>query len=539
MQNKTKYLQYFYVNKFVVWCFFLFILLLGLSIYRDFGLTCDEPLDRNTAVANLKYILSFILSSDEARALIPEYDSVPSLADFVDHDYGVVFHLPAYLVELLFFSDNYQEAFKARHLLNFLYVYTGLIFLYCAVKNLFASRALGIAVVLMFLVTPRFFAESFYNGKDLIVVAFACMQLWTLTLILKKDSAFNLLLHALSTALIIDTRIIGVAYLATTLGIFTVRAALSHQIGRNLKDACLYLVFCMPLIIVFFPYLWGDPLNRFIDVFNSMSSFRHDGIMLFNGNFMSVHDVPKDYVPIWIGITVPPFILSFFFLGMLAFSLRIIGSIKAKGLTALDTLCFYVLLFSFVIIAGCVLSVILLHSSLYNGWRQLYFLYPQMLIFATFALFCLINSVVFIKKITIGVFLLCILIGASTVIGLHPYQNVYFNFLAKSPWHDHYDVDYWGNATHLAYEKILKLQPQGKVHYCHESMIFRANRAGLPDSELSRLEKTSCEKADFRINNFFGRDEADYKRLRNLQGRRLFELKAGSETVLEVLGQKD
>ncbi|HAH70567.1 MAG TPA: hypothetical protein DCL74_02190, partial [Succinivibrionaceae bacterium] len=515
------------------------LLLLALNIYRDFGLTCDEPLDRNTAMANLKYILSFILSPDEIRRLIPGYDAIPSLVDFVDHDYGVVFHLPAYLVELIFFNDNYQEAFKARHLLNFIYVYFGLICFYLAVRNLFSSKVLGIAVVLMFLVTPRFFAESFYNGKDLIVVAFACMQLWTLTLILKKDSITNLLLHALSTALIIDTRIIGVAYLATTLGIFAVRALISRQYGRNLKNAALYIVFCFPLIVAFFPYLWGDPLNRFIDVFSSMSSFRHDGIMLFNGMFMSVHDVPHDYVPIWIGITVPPFILILFLLGLLAFALRSFVGVKAAGLKALDLVRFYVLLFSAVIITGCVLSVILLHSSLYNGWRQLYFLYPQMLIFAAFALFCLINNGTLLKKITTVVFSLCILISASIVIGLHPYQNVYFNFLAKSPWHDHYDVDYWGNATHLAYEKILKLQSQGKVRYCHESMIFRANREGLPNDELSRLEKTSCENADFRINNFFGRDEADYKRLRNLPGKRLFELKAGNETVLEVLGPKN
>lgn len=539
MRHKSKYLQYFQVNKILVWAFFILLLLLALNIYRDFGLTCDEPLDRNTAMANLKYILSFILSPDEIRGLIPGYDAIPSLVDFVDHDYGVVFHLPAYLVELIFFNDNYQEAFKARHLLNFIYVYFGLICLYLAVRNLFSSKALGIAVVLMFLVTPRFFAESFYNGKDLIVVAFACMQLWTLTLILKKDSITNLLLHALSTALIIDTRIIGVAYLATTLGIFAVRALISRQYGRNLKNAALYIVFCFPLIVAFFPYLWGDPLNRFIDVFSSMSSFRHDGIMLFNGMFMSVHDVPHDYVPIWIGITVPPFILILFLLGLLAFALRSFVGVKAAGLKALDLVRFYVLLFSAVIITGCVLSVILLHSSLYNGWRQLYFLYPQMLIFATFALFCLINNGTLLKKITTVVFSLCILISASIVIGLHPYQNVYFNFLAKSPWHDHYDVDYWGNATHLAYEKILKLQPQGKVHYCHESMIFRANREGLPNDELSRLEKTSCENADFRINNFFGRDEADYKRLRNLPGKRLFELKTGNETVLEVLGPKN
>ncbi len=529
------------VSRLLAFIFFTLLFLLGLYIYRDFGLTCDEPLDRNTAIANLKYVLSFLVSNDTARNIIPGFDAIKSLDDFVDHDYGVVFHLPAYIIELLFYKDNYQEAFKARHLLNFIYVYVGLIGLYAAVATLFKKRILGLIAVILFLLAPRFFAESFYNGKDLIVVAFACINLYTLVRLLNNSSLANLALHALSTALIVDTRIIGVAYLATTLGLLFVKAILSGNFKDMLKQMLIYASLSFVLIVIFFPYLWADPIGRFIGVFKSMSAFRHDGLILFDGGFHSVHDVPKSYVPVFIAITLPPFILALFLLGVGSYLQDSVQLFKRAGLKALNNQKSLYLLYSLVIIVGSVGSVIVLHSSLYNGWRQLYFLYPEMIVFACLAITsaCLLRSK-FSKYLARAYLGLCILGAISSlafIIKTHPYQNVYFNSFAAKPWTSNYDVDYWGNATHLAYEFLLKKEPK-TVFYCHESMIFRANRNGLRADDLDRLVKVPCNIAKYRINNFFGRDEQDYIRLRSLKGQRVFTLKASGETILEVIENK-
>lgn len=528
-------------RKIAVMAFFTLLFLLGLYIYRDFGLTCDEPLDRNTAIANLKYVLTRFLSDDTVRSIIPGFDAIKSLDDFVDHDYGVVFHLPSYIIELLFYKDNYQEAFKARHLLNFIYVYCGLIGLYAAIASLFKKRSLGLMAVLLFLLSPRFFAESFYNGKDLIVVAFACINLYTLIRVLDRPCYVSLALHALSTALIIDTRIIGVAYLATTMGLLCVKGLLSGNIKEMFKSIIFYAVLSFVLVVVFFPYLWADPFGRFIGVFKSMSAFRHDGLILFNGDFYSVHDVPKSYIPVWIAITLPPFILSLFILGVVAYLQNTVLLLKNKGLKAFNNKYSLFLLYALVIITGSVGSIIVLHSSLYNGWRQLYFLYPEMIAFAVFALSiaCSMRSgfIKYAARAYLGLCLLGALSSGAFIIKTHPYQNVYFNGFANKPWTFNYDVDYWGNATHLAYEYLLNKEP-GTVLYCHESMIFRANRNGLQAEDLDRLVKVPCNLAKYRINNFFGRDEQDYIRLRDLKGKRIFTLEASGEIVLEVLERK-
>ncbi len=525
-------------QKIATLVFFVLLFLLGVYIYRDFGLTCDEPLDRNTAIANLKYVLTRFLSDDTVRAIIPGFDSIKSLDDFVDHDYGVVFHLPAYIIELLFYKDNFQEAFKARHLLNFIYVYAGLIGLYAAITKLFNERLLGLTAVLLFLLSPRFFAESFYNGKDLIVVAFACINFYTLIRVLDKSSYVNLILHALSTALIIDTRIIGVAYLATTMGLLFVKGIFSGNLKQMLKHIIFYAVISFMLIVLFFPYLWADPLGRFIGVFKSMSAFRHDGLILFDGSFHNVHDVPKSYVPVWIAITLPPFILALFILGVVAYLQHSVLLFRKQGLLALDNKYTLFLLYALVIIAGSIGSIIVLHSSLYNGWRQLYFLYPEMIVFACFAVFKALSMrrgfMKYIARVYLGLCLLGAFSSCAFIIKNHPYQNVYFNGFAMKAWTSNYDVDYWGNATHLAYEFLLKREVK-TVFYCHESMIFRANRNGLKAEDLDRLVKVPCKIAKYRINNFFGRDEQDYVRLRSLKGERVFTLKVSGETVLEVL----
>lgn len=526
-------------QKIAVAIFFILLLLTGIFIYRDFGLTCDEPLDRNTAAANLKYILSIFASEDFARSFIPNYDRIVPLESFVDRDYGVTFHLPAYLIELIFYKGQFAEAFKARHLLNFLYVYAGLVALYAGCSSIFRSRLFGIAAVVLFLLFPRIFAESFYNGKDLIVVAFACMNLYTLSALLQKFSFKNVLLHALSTALIVDTRIIGLAFLATGCGIIAVRGILRGEIAKLFLKEAVYIFLSFALIVCFFPYLWADPLGRTAEVFANMAAFRHDGIILFEGNFVNIHALPKAYVPVWLGITLPPFLLAGFGSGVMIFLCKLLKNCRRTFIGFADQKLTLFVLFNLVIFFGSSLSVFVLHSTLYNGWRQLYFIYPSLIVLNLYALYFVLHvkkgrTLRLICTVALALYIAGALSSCIFIICNHPYQNVYFNILAKKPWTQYYDVDYWGNATHLAYENILKRE-QGTVRYCHESMIFRSNREGLPPHELDRLVRVPCSLAQYRINNFFGRDPDDYLRLQKLKGERVFELKAAGETVLEVI----
>lgn len=530
-----------FLRRNAVIIFFLGLLILGGYVSADYGLTCDEPLDRRTAAVNLKYLLEFFKFDDAARALIPAYDSLPALSRYVDRDYGVLFHLPAYVLELIFYPDDAVAGYHLRHELNFLYVFTGLVCFYLAIRNILGSRLAGVLGVGCFLLTPRFFAESFYNGKDLIAVAFVMVNLWTLTRYLLNDSAEALILHALSTALLIDVRVIGTAFLVTSVGLIVLRGIIRGDWRDTLLDLALYLPCAGIFTVIFFPYLWEAPFSRFIEVFHSMSSFRHEGEILFMGEFFSDHQLPASYVPVWIGVTVPPVLLLAFGCGLARYVWKALYATRLMTRKCYDCKIFFTMLFCAVVIFGSLLSVILMNSSLYNGWRQMYFIYPPMIMFMVLGLMRIGTRSVYERYLLPAVWAVA---GAGQVatlammVAFHPFENVYFNFLSPTPWYESFDVDYWGNSTHYAYEFMLREQPYGPISYCHESLIFKANRDGLPEKDLERMVRVPCSIADFRVNNYFGRDATDYIRLAHLKGQVLYDLKVQGQSVLQVLGRE-
>ncbi|MGN0908305.1 MAG: hypothetical protein ACI4NA_01675 [Succinivibrio sp.] len=516
--------------------FFAVLFALGMWVLPDFGVTCDEPLDQNTAAVNLKYVLDKLAPAGFAESFIPGYASIPALADFTDRDYGVVFHLPALALQLLLGATDPYDAYRVRHILIFIYCLFGLACLFTAARSVL-PKGYGYIIALMFVLTPRFLAESFYNGKDMAVVAFACMNLWTLARLLRSQSVPNVLLHALSTALLVDNRIIGTAFLATTLGIFFVRAVLSGRWIQNILHAAVYAIASFILITAFFPYLWEDTFARFAEVFHNMSVFRHAGEILYMGRMVDDHDVPWHYVPVWVGITTPIWILVLWLCGIGFYVRKVFKLARGRFWTSLNSPLCLMVLFCHVITFGSVAAVIAFHSSLYNGWRQMYFIYPCMLVSACYCLYSLKGAMACMPRIRTAVWGAT---GASAlwmfcvVIMTHPAEAVYFNALAAKPWVLNYDVDYWGSTTHLAYEWMLRDQPKGVVKFCHESYIFRANRMALEPKMRERLEKVECPVADYRVSNFFGRDAGDYKRLAEIKDTPAFELKVMGQKVLEV-----
>jgi hypothetical protein len=84
------------------------------------------------------------------------------------------------------------------------------------------------------------------------------------------------------------------------------------------RPAFIYLASGTASIYLFFPYLREDPVNRFIEVFKSLSRYNWGGENLYFGQFVAANDLPWHYIPVWITITTPIFYLILFALGTLA-----------------------------------------------------------------------------------------------------------------------------------------------------------------------------------------------------------------------------
>ena len=105
-----------------------------------------------------------------------------------------------------------------------------------------------------------------------------------------------------------------------------------------------------------------------------------------------------------------------------------------------------------------ILSVILFNSTLYGGWRHLYFIYPSLIYLVGIGInyfYFTMKKFVSLKIFTVLIFLF-ILHNLYNLFKFHPYQNIYFNSAIKKSVNELFEIDYWGLANHEAIEFIIK-----------------------------------------------------------------------------------
>ena len=122
-------------------------------------------------------------------------------------------------------------------------------------------------------------------------------------------------------------------------------------------------------------------------------------------------------------------------------------------------------------------SVIALNSTLYDGWRHLFFIYPSFLMITLSGLH--IIKILFFKKNKNLLIILSFLLLLPTItwmVKYHPYQNVYFNFLAGKDFNNKFELDYWGLSNVNALKYIVE----------NEDRNINVSRVGLSDLHLSK-----------------------------------------------------
>jgi hypothetical protein len=94
------------------------------------------------------------------------------------------------------------------------------------------------------------------------------------------------------------------------------------------------------------------------------------------GAFIRPTALPWHYAFTWISITIPLLYLALFGVGAYATSRQIL----ARGLKLWQDDGEFMF---FGLFCAPISAVVLFHSTLYDGWRQLYFVYPAFLLLAT------------------------------------------------------------------------------------------------------------------------------------------------------------
>jgi hypothetical protein len=186
---------------------------------------------------------------------------------------------------------------------------------------------------------------------------------------------------------------------------------------------------------------------------------------------MWAQNIPWHYLSVWIGITTPVLYLILFIFGIFLILRRLLNRLDKiddnkknyndiwRGDKELLDL-FFLGLF-----LGPFVLIITSGATLNDGWRQAYFLYPPLLMIALTG-FYQINII--LKKLKISKYFLFIvsLFLMSTffwMIKAHPFQNVYFNFIAGKNPGEYFELDYWGLSDKEILERLLKKRPNDLI----------------------------------------------------------------------------
>ncbi len=474
----------------------LALLMIGFGLYRDYGISWDEPVQRRYG----EMVYNYLAEGDET--LLVDRHRV----------YGPVFEVLLYSVERGLGLEDLRDIYFMRHLLTFLMFALGAAFFFLLSARILKDWRMGLLGGVLLILSPRILSHAFYNSKDIPFMAMFVVCVYTLLLHLDGKSVWMSLVHGVCCAILVDIRIGGVFVPLITLALFIHELSAEKRAGVNVSRTALsFGAFIAPLValtILLWPILWSQPVANFISAIGAMRKFTWTATVLFMGKEIWSTDLPPYYTAVWILITTPVMYVILSFMGIAAALLRVAGKGGGWAVTRRDAL--LVLVWLFVPLVSLVAS----GAVLYDTWRHTFFVYPAMLLLALMGLGRagdLARLVPGTRMARVFVIVPAVLLAvdmsgvAAFMVRSHPHQNVYFNALVGGVRGaaGEYEMDYWG----LSYRRLLEslLEKDGRdaisVHALNEPGYY--NSFILPPEERRRLNYTEHPaSADYYMTNF-------------------------------------
>ena len=283
-------------NKKIVLFIFSLIFIFGSLSVKDYGVSSDEYATRIHGFVNLNYIGQKI--SPQITNKFKKDKNIANLhdKDYIVKTYGALFDATAGFIEVIINVKDKYNQFLLRHYLNFLIFFLSLICFYKLCNKRFNSWKLSLFGVILLTLSPRIFANSFYNNKDLVFLSFLLFSVYFGIKFFRKNNLNNAIFFALSNVLAISgVRVYGLISPGIIYPLLIFYTLISKDYVKNKIIFILISIFLTIFLnIVFWPYLWENPINNFIDVFKFLGNFgSHWKIpSLFLGELIYAKDMP-------------------------------------------------------------------------------------------------------------------------------------------------------------------------------------------------------------------------------------------------------
>ncbi|CAM6004747.1 unnamed protein product [Sphagnum balticum] len=421
----------------VIGCYFV----LGLFITGHYGVNWDDNLQREGGIANY----SFITNTDKSLLL-----------NSVDRYHGPAFEILMIAIEKGLHLTDSHAIYLSRHYAVFVFFTSVLIafFLFC--RRLFGSSWLGLLGLSMLLLSPRIFAESFYNPKDIVFLGAMIWAMYSLLLFVESQSLFRTVFHAFACAFAVDVRLVGILMVFITLAllglyVYNKKISLKHV----WLPGAYYLVVFFSFMILMWPILALGPFTQFWLAYQQMSTFPHaaEGFTTYMGHQVKNSETPWHYHWVWILITTPAIYSLFFISGTFIFLSKLLRQ-QSMGIPRTSILSICLFFFFFPLVFGSIS-----HSVFYDGWRHVYFVYPFLIILAVYGVSELSSfSNTPVRYLTIGVITLAMCDSLITMTAMHPFEFIYFNHIANAlfkPIDQNFEMDYWGVSYKQGLEYLI------------------------------------------------------------------------------------
>ena len=460
-------------------------LLLGVSVADDYGIFIDTYDQHEIGHATLQHLAgkgglnllprrglgafgaTHATASRGLNLLVPGHERL----------YGPVFETLLALVERLLGLDDSRHIMFSRHLLTHLFFIVAGFAGYLLACRLFGNRWLALFALLLFLLHPRIYAHSFFNTKDAPFLATFMICLWLAYRAFDPPGASGaasaagknagaamygaFALCGVAAGLLTNLRVMGLVFFAAVVFMRLCDAVGAETWDQRKRAVASCAVFAFAAAGAYYatmPYLWADPLTRFVEILRVLSAHPNDIPQLFQGKLVFASELPPSYLPVWFGITTPPLALLFGAIGLAALVWRIVPRPLAS-LSRNTPLRFELLIGACLFLP--VLTTVVLQPITYDGWRHFHFLWAPFVLLATSGLGTLLRSVHrlgWTRGRAAVASLAALGLGATAVemARLHPYQHLGFNVLATGPGtatpvFSRFQLDFVSTASPLAH----------------------------------------------------------------------------------------
>ena len=468
-------------------------------VYQDYGMCWDEPLQR----------LPTFLSWDYA------FHGDKTLFQHATDNHGAGFEMLLIAFEKGMHLTDTRDVYLMRHVVTHIFFLLSAFAGYVLFYRLFRNWIIASLGYLMVVFSPRLYAHSYFNSKDLPFLSMVLLIFALCHLAFDKNKTWLYVLLGLATGYATSIRIMGVMYCVFILMFFFLDwLALRNRkepAKKHLINAGVFLAgFCFALYISW-PYLWPNPIGNFLESFNALAHYTlWTGSVYFQGAYVPGTELPSSYIPTWFTITNPVLWLVGGLAGLVFVVRDFFMHTKTYFRNSTErNFMLYVLCF-----LAPIISVIAMHSVIYDDWRHLYFVYPPFVL-----LFLYMANKLLQTKFAIAVWAACVvqlgMIGFFMVKN-HPFEQVYFNELIshRSEYlRENYDLEYWGCGFKQELDHILAADTAKVINICcNFDDPVKNNIELLKPQDRARikiLKVDSVKYADYFLTNFRGHPE-DY-----------------------------